>query len=182
MRKPALMRMMALIAALILTTAGIYVSVHRREQHFSQDKAGAHAVKVQALLLTDLDGKHFRASDLRGKVVLVNFWAAWCAPCAEEIPKFVALQSKYRDHGLQVIGVSVEDVQSELRAFCAKNHVNYPIVPGDQTVADSFGGVLGLPTTILMDKDGAIYKKYAGATDFAQLEHDFLPLLASTQQ
>jgi hypothetical protein len=65
-----------------------------------------------------------------------------------------------------------------LRSFCLKNHVNYPVIPGDQKVADSFGGVLGLPTTFLIGKDGVVYRKYSGATDFAVLEHDFLPLLA----
>lgn len=172
------MRPQPLILAVILVIAGVYVGMHRsRNPRVAPESAGVSS--QHDVLLTDLDGKQFRISDYRGRVVLVNFWAAWCAPCAQEIPQFVAMQNKYRDQGLQVVGVSVEDMESELRAFCAKNHVNYPVVRGDQTVADSFGGVLGLPTTVLIDKDGAIYKKYPGATDFAVLEHDFLTLLGS---
>jgi len=174
------MRKLALVSILVLAMAGGYLGVHR-SRHHSQAPEATSPAKPHDVLLTDLDGKHIRISDYQGKVILVNFWAAWCAPCAEEIPRFVAMQNKFRDQGLQVIGVSVEDLESELRAFCIKNHVNYPIVPGDQSVADSFGGVLGLPTTVLIGKDGVIYKKYAGATDFALLEHDMLPLLASAR-
>jgi peroxiredoxin len=170
------------ISMAILAFAGAYIGIHRNSiKRPGHIREAAGMARPQAVVLTDLDGKHFRTSDYQDKVVLVNFWAAWCAPCAEEIPQFVAMQSKYRQQGLQVIGISVEDVESELRAFCIKNRVNYPIVPGDQTVADSFGGVLGLPTTILIGKDGTIYKKYSGATDFAALEHDLLPLLAAAR-
>ncbi len=167
------MRKLALVSILVLAIAGAYLEIHRGA-HRSQATEATSPVKPRDVLLTDLDGRHFRMRDYQDKVILVNFWAAWCAPCAEEIPQFVAMQHKYRDQGLQVVGVSVEDVESELRAFCAKNHVNYPMVPGDQTVADSFGGVLGLPTTILIGKDGVIYKKYCGATNFADLEHDLI--------
>ena len=174
------MRKVTLVSGLLLAIAGSYLAIHREGHHSRAPEANSLA-KPHDVLLTDLDGKHFRTSDFKDKVILINFWAAWCAPCAEEIPQFVAMQNKYRDQGLQVVGVSVEDIESELRAFCTRNHVNYPVVPGDQTVADSFGGVLGLPTTVLIGRDGAIYKKYAGATDFAALEHDIQPLLASAR-
>ena len=172
------MKTRALIAMVIFAITLSWFAFHLRSHHPSAAVAKTAHTRVQDVLLTDLDGKQFRPSDYRGKVVLVNFWAAWCAPCAEEIPQFVGLQNKYRDQGLQIVGVSVEDIESELRSFCLKNHVNYPVVPGDQQVADSFGGVLGLPTTFLIGKDGVIYRKYSGATDFAVLERDFLPLLA----
>jgi len=172
------MKTRALIAMVIFAITLSWFAFHLRNHHPSEAVVKTAPTRVQDVLLTDLDGKQFRPSDYRGKVVLVNFWAAWCAPCAEEIPQFVGLQNKYRDQGLQIVGVSVEDIESQLRAFCLKNHVNYPVVPGDQQVADSFGGVLGLPTTFLIGKDGVIYRKYSGATDFAVLEHDFVPLLA----
>jgi hypothetical protein len=68
-------------------------------------------------------------------------------------------------------------MEIELRDFCRKKNVNYPVVPGDAKVADAFGGILGLPTTLLIGKDGRIYKKYSGATDFATLQSDLLPFL-----
>jgi peroxiredoxin len=175
------MRKLVLVSILILAIAGAYLGIHRGG-HRSQAPEATGPATPRDVLLTDLDGRHFRIGDYRDKVVLVNFWAAWCAPCAEEIPQFVAMQNKYRNQGLQVVGVSVEDVESELRAFCVKNHVNYPIVPGDQSVADSFGGVLGLPTTILIGKNGVIYRKYSGATNFADLEHDFNALLTGANK
>jgi peroxiredoxin len=176
------MRRLVLISIVVLLLAGAYIGIRRSSSKRQAHVREATGARPQDVLLTGLDGKQFRTSDYQGKVVLVNFWAAWCAPCAEEIPQFVSMQSRYRQQGLQVIGISVEDVESDLRAFCTKNHVNYPVVPGDQTVADSFGGVLGLPTTILIGKDGVIYKKYSGATDFAVLEHDVLPLLTAARQ
>jgi thiol-disulfide isomerase/thioredoxin len=179
MRRPLFVAISAIVIAII--AIAVYVGRHRflPSSHTSEPAADAIQSRVQDTLLTDLDGRQFRPGDYHGKVLLVNFWAAWCAPCAEEIPQFVALQNKYRDQGLQIVGVSVEDIESELRAFCTRNHVNYPVVPGNQTIADSFGGVLGLPTTILIGRDGAIYKKYPGATDFSILEQDFRPLLAA---
>ncbi len=179
MRRLALISLV-MLSMVVLALAGAYMGIHRG-RHPAHSPESTGVARPQDVMLTDLDGKHFRTSDYQGKVVLVNFWAAWCAPCAEEIPRFVAMQNKYRARGLQVIGISVEDVESELRSFCIKDHVNYPVVPGDQTVADSFGGVLGLPTTILIGKDGTIYRKYSGATDFAVLEHDITPLLAAAR-
>jgi peroxiredoxin len=172
------MKPLALITVVILASFAMWFAFHTHDHHPPDTVAKNAPVHIQDVTLIDLDGKQFRTSDFRGKVLLVNFWAAWCAPCAEEIPQFVGLQNKYRDQGLQIVGVSVEDVESVLRSFCLKNHVNYPVIPGDQKVADSFGGVLGLPTTFLIGKDGVVYRKYSGATDFAVLEHDFLPLLA----
>jgi peroxiredoxin len=176
------MKILALIAVVILAITLLFFAYHTHSHHPTDVGVKNVPTRVQDVLLTDLDGKQFRASDYHGKVLLVNFWAAWCAPCAEEIPQFVGLQSKYRDQGLQVVGISVEDVESVLRSFCLRNHVNYPVVPGDQKVADSFGGVLGLPTTFLIDKDGLVYRKYSGATDFAVVEHDMLALLPAARK
>lgn len=143
--------------------------------------AGTYA-QAPTLGLTDLNGRKFRTSDYNGKVVLVNFWAVWCGPCAQEVPKFVALQTEYQERGLQIIGVSVEDDASELRNFCHKNNVNYPIVAGNSEVAEAFGGILGLPSSLLIDRDGRVHKKYVGATDFAVLKNDLLELLRADRE
>ncbi len=172
------MRRIVILCAVILVIAALYWGLRPHKQ------AAVASLPARAadVTLTDLSGRQFKASDYRGKVLLVNFWAAWCTPCQEEIPQFTALQTRYGSQGLQIIGISVEDVESELRAFCRKKNVNYPVVPGDAKIADAFGGILGLPTTLLIGRDGRIYKKYAGATDFATLESDFLPLLKAPQQ
>lgn len=133
------------------------------------------------LSVIDLNGDALHMSNYKGKVVLVNFWAAWCTPCAEEVPQFIALQKKYHDQGLQVIGVSVEDDASELRAFYHKYQMNYPVVPSDLKIADGFGGVLGLPTTFMIGKDNLIHGKHNGATDFSALEQEVVALLQAPQ-
>ncbi len=171
------MRRIVIVCAVLLAIAALYWGLHPRKQP-AVASIPAHAADVT---LTDLSGRKFKPSDYKGKVLLVNFWAAWCTPCQEEIPQFEALQTRYGPQGLQVIGISVEDVESELREFCRKKNVNYPVVPGDAKIADAFGGILGLPTTLLIGRDGRIYKKYAGATDFATLESDFMPFLRAQQ-
>lgn len=167
------MRRIVIVCAVLLAIAGVYWGLRPRKQ----GTVASLPARAADVTLTDLSGRQFKASDYKGKVLLINFWAAWCAPCQEEIPEFTALQTKYGPQGLQIIGISVEDVESDLRAFCRKMNVNYPVVRGDAKIADAFGGILGLPTTLLIGRDGKIYKKYAGATDFATLESDFLPFL-----
>ncbi len=160
--------------------AALAIGVYAGLQRFARYRSAVALAKLPAaptLSLTDIDGAAVHTAEYKGKVVLVNFWAAWCVPCAEEIPQFIALQKKYQDHGLQVIGFSVEDDANTLRDFCHKNQVNYPIIPSDLRVADSFGGVLGLPTTFVIGRDGHIRAKHNGATDFPVLEKEVVALL-----
>ncbi|HEY2915271.1 MAG TPA: TlpA disulfide reductase family protein [Candidatus Angelobacter sp.] len=154
---------------------GIYAGMRRPGRN---DVAAVSPLRAAPdLSLIDLNGDALRTSNYKGKVVLVNFWAAWCTPCAEEIPQFIALQKKYHDQGLQVIGFSVEDDAGELRNFYHKHQMNYPVVPSDLKIADGFGGVLGLPTTFLIGKDNLIHGKHNGATDFSALEQEVVALL-----
>jgi peroxiredoxin len=130
------------------------------------------------LTLTDLSGRAFSTSSLKGKVAVVNFWAAWCTPCTAEIPGFVALQQKYQGQGLQIIGISIDDSENQLRDFYHRAGMNYPVVSGNQKITQAFGGILGLPTTLIIGRDGRIEKKLSGTTDFAELEREILALLA----
>lgn len=169
-------RRLAVLFAIVGLALGIYAAVRahsRRHANVSQPGLSS----VPDLSLTDLNGVALHISKLKGKVVLVNFWAAWCTPCAEEVPQFIALQKKYQAQGLQVIGVSVEDDAGTLRDFYRKYQINYPVVPGDLKIADAFGGVLGLPTTFLIGKDNYIHGKHNGATDFSSLEQEVVALL-----
>lgn len=129
------------------------------------------------IFLTDLNGDSFNTSSYQGKVVLVNFWAAWCTPCAAEIPQFVAMQEKYRQQGLQILGVSMDDADQVLRKFYREHKMNYPVVAGDQKIADAYGGVLGLPTTFVIGRDGRVEDKIVGSTDFQKLEKEVAGLL-----
>jgi len=154
--------------------AGVFVHLARRRAVTSKQPALAAAPSIT---LTDLSGNAINPSGYKGKVLLVNFWAAWCIPCRDEIPQFMVLEEKYRARGLESIGISMDDPESTLRDFCREYKVNYPIVAGNQKIAEEFGGVLGLPTTFLIGRDGLIHARHAGAADFPKLEHEIQALL-----
>jgi cytochrome c biogenesis protein CcmG/thiol:disulfide interchange protein DsbE len=165
-------RKAAILVAVAGLAAALYLSFHSPGWRKRSADFPAPAVN-----LTDLSGQTINFATYKGKVVLVNFWAAWCAPCRDEIPQFIALQNKYGPQGLQAVGISMDDPESTLRDFCQKYKLNYPVVMGSQNIAEEFGGVLGLPTTFLIGRDGRIHTKDVGATDFSSLEHEITALL-----
>jgi peroxiredoxin len=123
------------------------------------------------------DGQSLRLSAYRGKVVLLDFWATWCYPCREEIPHLVDLQQRYGDRGLQVLGISMDDSPDPVGPFYQQFHMNYPVVMGTAKTGESYGGILGLPITFLIGRDGRIYAKHIGATDAAVFEKEIKSLL-----
>ena len=126
----------------------------------------------------DLAGKPVRLADYHGKLVLLNFWASWCGPCLEEMPKFSGWQREYGAQGLQVIGVSMDDDSAAARRLIARHPAAYPILLGDAELGESFGGVLGLPLTYLIDPNGRIVARYQGNGDLAKMEAKIKALLA----
>jgi cytochrome c biogenesis protein CcmG, thiol:disulfide interchange protein DsbE len=129
--------------------------------------------------LPQLDGGDLRLSSYRGKVVLLDFWASWCAPCREETPHLIELQQKYGGRGLQIIGVSMDDSPDPARAFYQQFHMNYPVAMGNAKTGELYGGVLGLPIAFLIKRDGRIYAKHIGATDPATFDKEIATLLQS---
>ncbi|HZQ94144.1 MAG TPA: TlpA disulfide reductase family protein [Candidatus Sulfotelmatobacter sp.] len=129
--------------------------------------------------LTRLDGQRLTLSSYRGRIVLLDFWATWCVPCREEIPRFVELQNKYGGRGLQIIGVSMDDSADPVRPFAEQFHMNYPVVMGNAKIGEAYGGVLGLPIAFLLDRDGRIVKKHIGATGAEVFEAEVTSLLAA---
>jgi peroxiredoxin len=89
----------------------------------------------------------------------------------------MALQEKYRTDGLQVLGISMDDRESALREFYAKHKMNYPVVAGNQQIAEAYGGILGLPTSILIARDGHLHAKEPGIADIPKLEEQIATLL-----
>lgn len=125
---------------------------------------------IPDLRMTTLDGRTITNKDFAGKVILVNFWATWCAPCRAEIPDLVKLQERYRDH-LIIIGVVSEDGPAEMVAkFAAEFKMNYPIVMETPELTAAFPGIFALPTTFVVSPDLKIMKKHLGQVRPAQIE------------
>jgi thiol-disulfide isomerase/thioredoxin len=122
--------------------------------------------------LKDLDGKEVSIAQLKGKVVLVNFWATWCEPCRLEIPWLIEMQQKYGAKGFTVLGIAMDEegrsvvapwVQKErFDVNGAKSQMNYPIVIGNDDAADKFGGLFGYPTSVLIGRDGKQIQRITG--------------------
>jgi cytochrome c biogenesis protein CcmG/thiol:disulfide interchange protein DsbE len=168
----------AIVVAAFGLVAAVYLGTHRHARVVPAI-IGGEQKPAPRLKMVDLNGSSIETASYDGKVVLINFWAAWCTPCAEEIPQFVALQNKYGGIGLQTIGISMEDNEGALRDFYRKFKMNYPVIIGNQQVAQEYGGILGLPTTFLIGRDGRIHSKHSGLADFPKLEQEIVALLHS---
>jgi len=127
---------------------------------------------------TSLDNHSVDVAGLRGRVVLLNFWATWCAPCQVEMPRFVAWQTKYNADGFSIVGVSMDDDSEPVKALVRKRNLNYPVIMGDEKLGLAYGGVLGLPVTYLIDRQGIIRARYQGESNLDAMEAAIRRLLA----
>ncbi|TVP76249.1 MAG: TlpA family protein disulfide reductase [Puniceicoccaceae bacterium] len=128
--------------------------------------------------LRDLQGNAVSSTEFAGKVVMVDFWATWCPPCRRMIPGMVELQAQYQDQGLAIIGISLDQAGPEVvRAFNEEFGVNYTSLMGDEAVVNAFGGVEGIPTSFLIDREGRIVNKHVGYVSKRQLEAEIKSLL-----
>lgn len=113
--------------------------------------------------LPALGGNTFTLSSLKGKVIILDFWATWCSPCREEVPDFIALKNEYGDKGLEIVGISLDEGgENAVRHFARKTGINYIIVFGDEKTEEKYGGIRGIPTTFIIDQNGNIVTKYIG--------------------
>ena len=163
---------MALGAALLIFALG-----HRTRQ-------SGHIVPVEsrknmpALVMERLDGGEWRMEDHRGQVVLINYWATWCGPCQMETPGLVRLVRELGPKGLAVVGVSMDEGnRKKVRDFVERFQVNYPVVFPER-MSQMGSGMEGLPTTILVDRNGRVAKTYVGAVRQADFQADVNAVLA----
>jgi cytochrome c biogenesis protein CcmG, thiol:disulfide interchange protein DsbE len=160
-----------LLAVLVLTLGIASVSVARAVRE------GSVAPEIA---LKDLSGKLVKVADLKGKVVLVDFWASWCGPCREELPVLEGLYKKYRERGLVIVGVGLDRDSEKLTKFLRAVPLSFPVVHDPAgSVADKYAPPK-MPSSYLIDKRGLIRHLHAGykASDKAQLEKELSALLA----
>jgi len=130
----------------------------------------------------DLQGNKVSLASMRGKMVLVNFWATWCEPCRVEIPWMIDFQNKYASKGFTMLGVAMDDDGKKVvdpfvqkTQFDVDGHsetMDYPIVLGNDDIASKFGGLIGLPTSVLISRDGKVIKRYIGLVNQKELEKE----------
>ncbi len=135
-----------------------------------------------------LQGGDLPLASLKGKVVLVNFWQTYCAPCLEETPWLIAFQDKYASQGFTILGVSMDsEGKTTVDPFVAKTKfdvdgkqeaMNYPILVGNEDIAEKFGGLIGYPTSILISRDGKVVERFIGEIDKNELNKDIETQLA----
>ncbi len=113
--------------------------------------------------LYTLDGEAIKLSDYAGKIVIVDFWATWCAPCRMAIPELVELQNEYKTE-LVIIGISLDQgyTRQNLKPFIKQYGINYPVVLGNQEVVEAYGNIRGIPTSFVINQDGEIVNKFTG--------------------
>jgi len=125
-------------------------------------------------------GKNVKLSDLRGKAVLLNFWATWCEPCKIEMPWFEDLHKKYAGDGLEVVGVAMDDSgEDAIKKFAKEMGVTYTILQGKERVGEAYGGVQFLPTTFYIDRNGKVVDRVFGIVSKKELEDNIKKTLAA---
>jgi thiol-disulfide isomerase/thioredoxin len=129
--------------------------------------------------VTDLNGREVSSAELRGKVVLVDFWATWCQPCKKEMPGYQRLVDRYGSRGFAAIGFKFDtmaDTENPI-VFARRIGVRYPLAVGTDDLKQKFGGIDGLPTTLLFDRKGVLRQKVVGFEYTNVIESELKPLL-----
>jgi thiol-disulfide isomerase/thioredoxin len=141
--------------------------------------AGEVGSRLPSFSVKDLQGREISSADLRGKVVLIDFWATWCKPCKQEMPGYQKLVDLYGSRGFAVVGLKFNDMPDRENPvlFAKKIGVRYPLAVAPDDLRQKFGGIEGLPTTMLYDRQGILREKVVGFEYTDVFEYEIKPLL-----
>lgn len=153
---------------------GNEASAKQPENSKAAQKTAAEDSKYSAapdFELQDLEGSSIKLSDLKGKVVFVNFWATWCPPCRREIPHFIELRDELGDQGFEILGIAVDPREFDSVApFVEKAGMNYPVMLDKKEITKLYGGIRSIPTTFVVNRDGKIVEKIVGSRSKAEFK------------
>jgi len=161
------------IRILIVLTIGIVVgSAYVFSENVQKDRP------AKGFSLKDLQSNKMRLSDFRGKVVLLNFFATWCPPCRMEIPELIRIYQQNKKKGLVILGISLdaEEASFVLKNFVRMMKIPYPVLIGTEEVVEDYR-ILGVPTTLVIDKEGKIYQRFDGLVPPIHFENALKDLL-----
>ncbi len=171
---------LALITSLVWFVAtALSQTAARSAASQANNKQGAPQPAAE-FKLPDLNGQQVSSADLKGSVVVLDFWATWCGPCLAEMPAFNALHAKYAGRGVEVIGIAVQSGWAEdIKPYRDKHKIAYSTLIGDDDVVEKYG-VIGFPTTYILDKDFKVHRKFTGKLpERKELEREIESLLAA---
>lgn len=177
-------RTLWILVAVLVVVAGLGLAnqywLRRLPQQSAVEPASPSTATQRApdFTLKDLTGRDVHLSNFRGQVVVLNFWATWCQPCRIEIPWFNEIYDHYHDKGVVLLGISMDDGGAkDVEPFLKEMPIHYPILIGTEEMAEKYGGIFGIPTTIIIGRDGTIATKHLGLTDKDEIENGIKRLL-----
>jgi len=127
--------------------------------------------------LLDTSGKQVSLTDFKGKVVVLNFWATWCAPCLREMPGLEKIYQNYKEQGVAVVGVAIVSKSEDIPRQARKASVNYPILIGNKEIIAAYKNFYSIPQTFIIGRDGRIRKQFSGMLNYAAFEKEVASLL-----
>lgn len=180
MRRGARLALQAAAVALLAALIGLFAhSLLQGSTTVSAELNDGQRPAAPNFSLPQLDGRGDVAlRSLRGKVILLNFWASWCPPCQDEAPLFNQIEARYRRRGVAVVGVDSQDFANDARAFARRLHVNYTLVRDTSNdVTNRWGVTSGFPVTFVIDRSGAVQKVFSTQVDGRMLQSALRPLV-----
>jgi thiol-disulfide isomerase/thioredoxin len=170
--------MIVVIGAISICSPSARMRLHQASTGLQAAQAERDAVAY--FKLENIAGGFMTSEDLKGKVTVVDLWATWCPPCVAEIPIYNELYDAFRGQDVAIVGIAVESPRRDIPSKVRQLGIKYPVLIGDDEVLHAFGRIQGYPTTVVIDKEGKIYKQYMGSMPHKEetIKQDIQHLLA----